>query len=790
MIKNITKAAVIGSGIMGSGIAALLASAGINTYLLRAHRTDSPDTAADDPKLFFAKKKNLFFHMKKDLSRICMGYLDDYRGRLKDCDLIIEAVTEDADIKKHLFTALDSLRGTETVVASNTSGIPLRVLTEDRSQGFKEHFLIMHFFNPVKIMKLLEIVSGPDTKPEITDFIVKWSRTALGKGVVKCKDTPGFAANRIGTFLIATAVHALEEGALSVQDIDFIFGKTAGFPATGLFMLADMLGLDTFARLCENSLPALKNDERKDVYKLPEFFLKMISAGKFGDKTPAEGGFYKKLKSPDGKKSRLVMDIKTQTYSEADSNYVPDEFDSAVKRPSPAGRQQSVFLGDGPLSRAAWKMFSECACYALNRIPEAADSVFELDNAMKWGYGWSFGPFEIIDNLGLYSFIDRLKDEGREIPANLKAMMICGAESFYRTCNGKKQYFDVITKKYADVPLPAGTVLLSSVRSSGGVVRETPSASILDLGDGIFCLEFHSKMNALNREMVDLILETAETVRAQADGLVIGNQGAAFSAGGDLAYMGSLAADKRWNEMDNLIRHVHSAFFGLKYAPFPVVAAPFGKTLGGGAEICLAADRIVSSADLNIGLVEIGSGLIPSGGGIVNMWRRYVEVVPDTFAMADMIKLFSACHSLIGSGQVSASAGEAEANLILRAGDRYVMNRDLLIGEAKKEVLHMISCGYTPPAKTMIPVTGEDGMAAVLVSTFNMNQSGYLTPHMEYVARKSAWVMSGGDARPGSLVSEEYLLTLERETFVELWQTEETCRMADNMLKTGKVLAL
>lgn len=786
MLKTISKVAVIGGGIMGSGIAALCASAGIKTMLLRAHKPDKEEIGATDVNSFFAKKQNLFYDMKKDLNNLSMGYLDDKLIELKDCDLIIEAITEDLKLKQDLFSRIDEACGSDTIIASNTSGLPISLLIEKQSKRFKENFLVMHFYNPVKMMKLLELVAGANTKPEIMQFIGDWSEKFLGKGVVWAKDTPSFIGNRIGSMLIASCVHEIDKGEITAADIDFMLGKAMGFPSTGIFMLLDMLGLDTFSMLCANAHANLPKDERRDVYALPSFFKDMIDKQMYGDKTPATGGFYKR--TPD--KKRHMLNIKTMEYSEYDKNYVPEALKSAMGHSSIAGKQQDIVFGNSAQSKAAWRIISGCLCYALNRIPEIADSCVDIDRAMKWGYGWTYGPFELLDNLGLYAVIDKLKSEGTPLPENLGAMMACGAERVYQTKNGVLEYFDFTSKKYKPVPVNKSFVFLDGLKSNGKTVKECSSASLIDLGDDVFCLEFHTKMNALNNEAVDFTSEALQIVNEKAAGLVIGNQGAAFSAGGDLAYMGNLAANKKWSEIDSLIKNVHSTHMGIKYSPFPVVAAPFGQTLGGGAEICLAADRIVACMDVNMGLVEIGSGLLPSGGGCMNLWRRFTEFLPSSVILVDNNNLFTACLHVIAEARVSKSAKDAANNGFLRASDRIVMNRDHLIGEAKREVLHILESGYTPPAKTPLLALGDTVLAKTMVDTFNGRIAGNLSPHMETIVRKIAYVISGGEVAPGSYVSEDYMLKLEREAFVSLWQTEETQKMADHILKTGKVLPL
>ncbi|PKL40594.1 MAG: 3-hydroxyacyl-CoA dehydrogenase [Spirochaetae bacterium HGW-Spirochaetae-1] len=806
MTRRIEKVAVIGSGIMGGGIAALCAGAGIPTLLLDIVPFDLKDEEKNDPKArnrivtaglegVKKAKPGLIFDKKADLELIKLGNLTDDFDKLAECDLIFEVVVENLKIKQELFGRIDKIRKPTAIVASNTSGLPLAAMSEGRSKGFKENFLIMHFFNPVRYMKLLELVAGPDTKKDVCEFISKWGEKVLGKGIVWGKDTPNFIGNRIGVQLIAEAWSLIKDSDVTVPEVDAMFGPAFGLPKTGVFALADMVGLDTIHHLCENSYELLKNDERRDLYKVPQFINDMIAKKMFGNKTKDVGGFYKSVLDPKTwKKSKLVLNPKTGEQAEFDRKAIPANVAEAKTKTTLAEKQKAVLAGDSPQAQFAWKLISSSVCYAANRIPEIADTIVEIDNAMKWGYAWEVGPFEMWDNVGLEDTVKRMKADKIAVPANIEKMLASGAKTFYRVQNGKRQYFDFASSQYKDVILSDNMIFLSTLKEAGKVVKSTPSVSLIDLGDGVFCMEFTTKMNAINGGIVDFIPEVGEIVTKEGIGLVIGNQApgmpGAFSAGGDLGYMGELAKAGKFAEIDAFIANVHKAIFGQKYAPFPVVAAPYGMTLGGGAETCLAADKIVAHVELFMGLVEIGAGLLPAGGGCTNLWRKMTESKPGCVTITDMADFFLPCFQSIAMAKVSMSAMEARNNGFLGPKDRIIMNKDYLIGEAKKEVLRMVEDGYVPPAKTPIRVMGGAAQGMVDAEMLNMKSGGYITPHMMTIAKKIAYVVSGGDAQPGSYVSEDYMLKLEREAFVELWKTENTQKMAAHILATGKPLMI
>ncbi len=806
MVRRIQKVAVIGSGLMGGGIAALCAGAGVRTLLLDIAPFDLKEDEKNNPaaKNRIVKagldaqlkaKPPAFYDKKGDLNLLETGNLTDDFDKIADCDLIIEVIVENLKIKQDLFARIEKIMKPGTIIASNTSGLPLASMAEGRTQQFKENFLIMHFFNPVRMMKILELVAGKDTKKEVCDFIESWGEKILGKGIIWAKDTPNFIGNRIGVGLMIEAFDLLKTEDITIPEFDAVFAPAFGMPGTAIFGLADFVGLDTLDHIMENSYASLVNDERRDAYKTPDFFKKMIKDGSYGNKTKDKGGFYKKeVDAKTWKKISKVINIKTGEYVEFDKKAKLDVVSEAKKLTTLAEKQQHILYADNKFSKIAWKLASRNFIYSANRLPEISDTIVGIDNAMRWGYALEAGPFETWDNIGVRKSVEKMKADGLKVPANIQKMLDGGNESFYRINNGKKQFFDFTSNSYKNIVLNEKMIFLADLKADKKTIKDKKSVSLIDLGDGVFCIEFHTKMNALNAEIKDFMFEANEYTLNNGVGLVIGNQApgmpGAFSAGGDLGYMGELAKAKKFNEIEVFIAETQKAMMGAKYAPFPVVAAPYGMTLGGGCETCLAADKIVAHADLFMGLVEIGAGLLPAGGGCTNLWRKIIESIPKSVNIADWGAYYVPAVLTIAQAKVSMSAAEARNSGFLGPKDRIVMNKDYLIGEAKKEVLKMLDDGYTPPVKSKIPVMGKDAMGLINAEMFNMSQGGFVPPHMEFISKKIAYVISGGEAKQGQLVSEDYMLQLEREAFVELWKTENSQKMAANILATGKPLMI
>jgi len=801
MVRRIEKAAVIGSGIMGGGIAALLADAGVDTLLLDIVPFDLKDDEKKDPAARnrivqagfdgMMKAKPALIMDKKNAARISLGNLDDDFDKLKDCDLIVEVVIENLKIKQDLFSKIDKIRKPTAVVTSNTSGLPLKEMSKPCSNAFKEHFLGTHFFNPVRYMHLLELIPGEQTKKEVLDFIADFGEKRLGKGIVWAKDTPNFIGNRIGVHEIMTVFKLIDEFDMSITEVDALMGPSMGRPKTAVFKLSDMVGLDTIDHLAENSYELLTNDERREAYKTPEWFNKMIENKWYGDKT--KGGFYKKEKTPEGKRKKLVIDPKAMDYKEVDKPEI-DIAKEAKKKPTASEKINTIVWGKGKYAEFAWKLTAIGAIYAANRIPEIAENITEIDNAMTWGYNLELGPFQAWDAMGVEKSVARMEKEGMDVPENVKKMLASGAKTFYKVENGVESYYDLVEGGYKEVQKSDKAISLFNLKGAGNKVKGNDSVTLVDIEDGIFCVEFHTKMNAINGDIVEFLPEVLDYVKENGIGIVIGNEAGgmpgAFSAGGDLGYMGQLAKDKKWSDIDAFIKNVHENLLAVRYSPIPVIAAPYGMTLGGGCEVSLAADRIVAHTELFMGLVEIGAGLLPGGLGMMNLWRKFLAGIPKSANITDLAGIFLPCFMNVAQAKVSMSAAQARTLGYIGQSDRIVMNRDLLIGEAKKEALKMVDDGYAPPLKTKIKVIGREAQGMVEAEMLNMKSGGYITPHMEFIAKKIAGVLSGGEVIQGTEITEEQWMKQEREAFVELWKTENTQKMAEHMLKTGKPLMI
>ncbi len=799
MIKRIKKAAVIGSGVMGGGIAALLAGAGIDTLLLDIVPPDLQDDEKDDPRArnrivkagfdgLLKSKPPLLMH-PGDARRIAIGNLEDDFEKLADCDWIVEVVVENPKIKQALFKRIEGVRRPDTIVSTNTSGIPLKLLSRDLSPEFRQHFLGTHFFNPVRYMKLLEIIRGEETLPEVAAFISDVGERLLGKGIVNAKDAPNFVANRIGVHGMAKAIGLMAEHGLTIAEVDALFGPLMGRPKTAIFKTADLVGLDTMLHVAKNTYQLVKHDEQRDAFRLPEFVEKMVSAGLLGKKSGS--GFYKTVKDKDGRRQRLVINPETLEYEPWQPPQLPC-LAAAKQARGLAARIKAIIDGDDKGARFAWRALADNLVYAASRIPEIADSLVEIDNGIKWGFNFEMGPFETWDAIGVRDSAARMEKDGIAVPDKVKAMLAAGCETFYRLENGQRQYYDFQSQQYRPVPVSENVVSLALLKTAGREVKSNPSVSLVDMGDGVFCCEFHTKMNALNGDIIEFLNESIDFVEAEGSALVIGNQAGgmpgAFSAGADLVMMLGLAKQKNYAMLEAAAKALQEVLQRAHYAPFPVVAAPYGLALGGGCEICLAADRIVAHAELYLGLVEVGVGLLPAGGGCLNLWKKVTGGIPEAVGEIDLGPFFVHVFKSIATARVSSSAADARAAGYLSAADRIVFNRDYLIGEAKKEALKMAREGYAAPIKKPVRVFGEAGRGMANAELFNMLQGGFASPHDALIAKKIAYVLGGGDFRTHGEIDEEVILKLERRAFADLWREEKTIARVEHMLKTGKPL--
>jgi len=799
MPRKIRSAAVIGSGVMGGGIAALLAAAGVKTMLLDIVPFDLKDDEQNDPNarnriakagLDAVRQASpaLLMH-QDDAARISIGNLEDDFDKIADTDWIIEVVVENLQIKQELLQRIDGVRKKGTIVSSNTSGIPLRAMSEGLSSDFKAHFLGTHFFNPVRYMKLLEIIPGPQTLPEVLEFMADYGERVLGKGIVWAKDTPNFVGNRIGVQGMVSAIQLMVEAEMTIPEVDALFGPALGRPKTAMFKTADLVGLDILAHVAQNTYDLVEADEARDSFVMPQFVNTMIDKKMLGKKNQA--GFYKTDLTPDWQKVRKVIDPATLEYAEYERATFPC-LEQAKKAKTLPEKMQSVIYGDDRGSQFAWRTVAGNLIYAANRIPEISDTIVEIDNAMKWGFNFEMGPFETWDAIGLQKSVERMENDGLDVPQKIKDMLAAGCETFYKTDNGRRLFYDFAGKTYREQAINQNIVSLAALKTTGRVVKENDSVSLIDLGDDVFCLELHTKMNALNQEITEFLPVALETVDANAAGLVIGNQAGgmpgAFSAGANLADVAAATKESRFDDLAKMIAGLQYGLLNLRYASFPVVAAPFGLTLGGGCELCLAADKIVAHAELYMGQVEIGVGLVPAGGGCLNLWRKFLESVPPAVTDMDLAKFFIPVFMSIAMAKVSMSAAEARANGFLGPQDRIVFNRDHLIAEAKKDVLKMLDEGYAPPVKRPVKVLGQAAQGMVAAQIADMANGGFVSEYDALLAGRIAYIISGGDVRDNAAVAEDVILTLEREAFIDLLKEEKTQARIEHMLKTGKPL--
>jgi 3-hydroxyacyl-CoA dehydrogenase len=797
----IKKAAVLGAGTMGAAIAAHFANAGIPVLLLdMAPAALTPDEEKAGLTLgskqvrdriavagFAALKKArpAAFMSDRSARLVTLGNFSDDMPKIAECDIVIEAVVENLEIKHKIFAEVDKYRKPGAVIASNTSGIPIGSIAEPFSDDLKQHFLGIHFFNPPRYMKLVEIIPCGKTSGEVACKVAGFLDQRLGKGVVPAKDRPNFIANRIGTFGMMATVHEMIAMGFTPTEVDQMTGKAIGHAGSATFRTSDLVGLDVLVHVNKNLYPAVPDDESRDVFLIPELIEKMLAANLLGDKTG--GGFYKKTKNAEGKTEIHELDLETFEYKpQVKTKFA--SLDAAKQIEDLPTRINKLVWGDDRVGEFLWKTLSRTFIYSANRIPEIADTIVEIDNAIKWGFGWEIGVFETWDAVGVARSVERMKADGINIPESIVKMLAAGAESFYRTENGARSFYDVASGEYEPQPERPGVLLLRSVKDRTGVIKKNPGASLIDIGDGVACLEFHSKMNSIGGDTVQMMNFALDEVEKNFKGLVVGNQGGNFSAGANIMLLLMAAQEEEWDDIHLMIRSLQNAVMRLRYSPKPVVVAPYGYTFGGGCEISLHADRIRAAAETYIGLVEVGIGVIPAGGGTKEMTMRAMDAaakVPDADPLAFLKKTFE----LIGMGKVAASAQEARDLGLLRECDSISMNGDRLIADAKQEVLNLDASGYVSPVpREDIPVMGEAGLAAMRLALHMMRRGEFISDHDKLIGEKLAYVMCGGAMNHTAFVSEQYMLDLEREAFVSLCGTRKTQERIAAMLKTGKPL--
>ncbi|MFO0576590.1 MAG: 3-hydroxyacyl-CoA dehydrogenase/enoyl-CoA hydratase family protein [Polyangia bacterium] len=805
--RRFRRAAVLGAGVMGSGIAAHLAGAGLDVLLLdivppdlaqagAAQQADQATNKKARNKFALgaldklkASRPSLLFH-PRDLERIRTGNLEDDLAEAAQMDLVIEVVREDLAIKQALFARIEPLLGPHTVLASNTSGLPIVKLMAGRSASMRSRFLVTHFFNPVRYMRLLELVAGPDTDPKVVADIARFGETVLGKGVVFGKDTTNFVANRIGTAgMMGLIKLAIDEG-FTVEEIDAIFGPPLGRPKSAVFRTADLVGLDTVIDVAQNCYDNLVHDESRAVFELPEVLRQMVQRGLRGDKTGK--GFYQKTK--DGIQS---LDLKTLEYRPQQKVRF-DSLGAAKNAQTPEARITAVLGGTDRAAQLAWKATAMMWAYSSRRIgprveadgtaqdPVIADDILNVDRAMRWGYAWELGPFEMWDAYGVKNAVERMEKDGIRPAQWVYDMLKSGRTSFYSGAPGDKSFYDLSAHGPVGVPRSPRELSLAGRVASGAVVDHNDGAHLIDLGDDVYALEFHTKMNAIDADIITMMRKAIDLCDSRGKALVISNESTeAFSAGANLFLILMAAMQGSWPVLEKTIDDFQQANMLLRYSPVPVVVAPAGLALGGGAEVTLHGDAVRAHAELYIGLVEVGVGLLPGGGGCKEILCRLLGNLPDN---ADPFPMVQRAFETIGLAKVATSAEEARSAGFLRDTDSVTFNRDHLTYDAKQLALGMLRAGYRAPRPHKIRLPGPSGYANIRSSLQMMLEAHQILPHDLVVGSALAKVLTGGNTSPTVKLSEQQLLDLEREQFLKLCGEEKTRERMQYMLQHNKPL--
>jgi 3-hydroxyacyl-CoA dehydrogenase len=801
MKQKIRKAAVLGAGVMGSAIAAHLANVGIPSFLLdivppemteaekkKGLTPESPEVRnrfAVLGKKRIQESKPASLYLKEDAELISVGNFEDHLSWVAQADWIIEAVIEDLDTKRALFKKLVPFLKEGTVISSNTSGISIQKMCEGFSRDFEERFLGTHFFNPPRYMKLLEVIPVPATSKSVVERMADVGERIVGKGVVYAKDTPNFIANRVGVFSAAVTMRTMIEDGYRIEEVDQITGHAIGRPKMGTFKLGDLVGLDVMAHVSKNLYENLPAGKERDQFAASSFIERMIKNQWLGQKT--KQGFYKKVKG-DGKEETLVLDYEKFEYRPQQKVNLPS-LEMAKNIEDVRERVKSFVMSPDRGGQFAWKILKKTLLYSAEKIPEISDDIINIDRAMKWGFNWELGPFELWDAMGLKSSVKRMEQEGETIPPLVEGLLSKGYSSFYEKKDGHVSYFDVAAGQYQAVEEKSEIILLPSLKDRNQTILSNPGASLVDLGDGVACLEFHSKMNTIGADTIQMMRDALRVVEEKFEGLVIGNQSENFSAGANLMLMLFEIQDENWDDIEASVKAFQDTLIAIKYYEKPVVAAPFGLTLAGGCEICLACAKMRAAAETYMGLVEIGVGLIPAGGGTKEMLLRCTEGIPSSVVDVDLLPFVRKAFETVAMAKVATSAKEAQELGYMRPTDKITINRDYLIYNAKKTVLELVAEGYRPPRpKRNIKVMGEKGYALLQMGLFYMREGGYISQYDEHVAKKVAYVMSGGNLPDGTEVTEQYILDLEREAFMSLCGETKTQERMQYTLKTGKPL--
>lgn len=799
MNKKINKVAVLGSGIMGSRIACHFANIGVEVLLLDiAPKELNAEEQAKGLALTHPAVKNRMvntalqtavktnpspIYSQSVLQKIATGNFDDDMPKIANCDWVIEVVVENLDIKKKVFEQVEQFRKPGTLITSNTSGIPIHLMAEGRSDDFKANFCGTHFFNPPRYLRLLEIIPTPYTKPELVDFLLHYGDKFLGKTTVLCKDTPAFIANRVGVYSIMALLHLVEKMGLTVEEVDKFTGPALGRPKSATFRTTDVVGLDTMIKVAKGLYDNCPDDKAHDLFQLPAYVKKMEENNWLGDKT--KQGFYKKTKNAEGKTEILALDLKTLEYRPQEK--VKSATLDLTKSIENVKDRMKVFAAGkdkaGELFRASFFGLFE---YVSDRIPEISDELYRIDDAMRAGFGWDLGPFEVWDAVGVTEAIEGMKKYGHQPAAWVGEMLEAGHTSFYKVEDGIKKYYDIPSKSYQEIPGTADFIILDNLRASK-VLWKNAGASIIDLGDGILNVEFHSKMNTIGGDTLSAINKAIDMAEKDYRGVVIGNDGANFSAGANVGMIFMMAVEQEWEELNMAIRMFQNTSMRIRYSSIPVVVAPHNLTLGGGCEFSLHADFVQLNAETYMGLVEFGVGVIPGGGGT----KEFALRASDEYHADQIVQNTLKDRFLtIGMAKVSTSAVEAAELGYLQKGKYGIsMNRSRLIADAKAKAIELADAGYTKPVQRKdIKVLGKQGLGIVYAGANSMYAGHYISEHDKKISEKLGWVMCGGDLSSPTEVSEQYLLDLEREAFLSLCGERKTLERIQSIVTKGKPL--
>jgi len=814
MKRRIEKTVVLGAGTMGSRIAAHFANAGLPCILLDIV---PPNLSADAPSsernkivragLDAAKKsKPAAFFTPALADKIAIGNFEDDLGRCAEADWIIEVVAENLEIKRKLLTRVAQFRKPGAIVTTNTSGLPVHLIAEGLNEEFQQHWAGTHFFNPPRYLKLVEVIPGPKTSKEVVESLSEFCDRRLGKGVVVAKDTPNFIANRIGTFSMLNALRLMGTLGMTVEEVDACTGPAVGWPKSATFRTADIVGLDVLVHVVKNIYETAPNDESREMYKVPALVEEMAKRGWLGDKTGQ--GFYKKVKG-EGQQEILTLDVNTMEYrSRQKAKFGSLEMGKAIEDTRERLRALVGPVLEGQKGDKAqqflWRGLSETCLYAARRVPEISDNIVDVDRALRWGFGWELGPFEIMDAVGVKAFAGQVQREGRALSAVVEKVLASGRKGFYESEKGTTTVFDMGSGGTKKVEEPMGVIILKSLKDAGREVERNSGASLIDLGDGVACCEFHAKMNAIGADLIAMLHKGLKRLETDFDALVIANQAVNFSVGANLMLVLVGAQEQEWDELHAAVKQFQNINLAIKYAPKPVVAAPQGMALGGGCEVSLHASRIQAAAEAYIGLVETGVGLIPGGGGTKEMLIRANERTGGTALSLssspetdlDLFHALKPIFETIAMAKVGTSAEECRDLGYLRREDGLSMNRDRLVADAKEAALSLVRGGYKPLAaswqegarSTQIKVLGEQFLAGAKLAIHMMFRGGYASEYDAHVGRKLANILAGGALTSPQLVNEQYVLDLEREAFVSLCGEKKTQERIAHTLKTGKPL--